>query len=205
MARIYFLKDLALRSLTWDMQSIDIHLTEMGGWRALLSKAQFVAHTEFHPLIEEYLIRLMFRTIKTSSLGGSNLPMNSCQAYDDNPFADFDDFRVIGDHCLLYAGLFPEQAIMRNLPISYFARVGELAYAEVARREGDPVFEMLASSFVEIMDVLLVLRETERGSASMDLMSAYHLWRDTGSARAWQALCSGTPSLPNPHLSATIN
>ena len=187
------------------MQSIDIHLTEMSGLRALLSKAQFVARTEFHPLIEEYLIRLMFRTIKSSSFLDSNLLLKSSQAHVEDPFAAFDDFRAIGDHCLLYAGLFPEQAILRNLPISYFAKVGELAYAESARREGDPIFDMLSNSFVEIMDVLLVLREIQRDAESMDMMSAYHLWRDTGSARAWQALCSGTPSLPNPHLSAAIN
>ncbi|MFT4561355.1 MAG: hypothetical protein ACI9BW_001096 [Gammaproteobacteria bacterium] len=187
------------------MQSIDIHLTEMAGWRAVLSKAQFLARTEFDPLIEEYLIGLLFRTLKTSSFGESNSPMQSFQVHDDNPFADFDDFRSIGDHCLLYAGLFPEQAILRNLPISYFARVGRLAYAESARLEDDPIFEMLATSFVEIMDVLLVLREIEHEAKSMDLMSAYHLWRDTGSARAWRTLISQTASLPNPQLSAAIN
>ncbi len=47
-----------------DMQIIDIHLAEMAGWRALLSKAQFVAKLELHTMLEEYLVRMLYRTTR---------------------------------------------------------------------------------------------------------------------------------------------
>ena len=53
------------------MHSIARHLTETAGWRALFTKKQFLAKTEPHPDIDEYLVRLLFRATKARGLAGS--------------------------------------------------------------------------------------------------------------------------------------
>ena len=118
---------------------------------------------------------------------------------------DLEDLRLVGDHCLLFAGLFPEQAIVRNLPISYFVKVGQTAYQQYRERTGELIFGVLSESFVDVMDVLQTLREFEHEDVSMDPLNAYQLWRDTRSAQAWNVLRRATPALPGNSLSFAIN
>jgi hypothetical protein len=184
------------------MESINIHLAELGGWRALLSKAEFVAKTELDGALEEYVLRLLFKTSRRSAeptLSSINEGLNA--AHD----LLADDFRAIGDHCLLYAGLFPEHAVRRNLPITYYVTVGESAYAEYVRYTDDPIFGMLSTFFVDIVDVLIALRQIDDQQVIMDPINAYHLWRDTGSVAAWKALSRHSSSLPGISVSTAIN
>ena len=187
------------------MQSIDIHLAEMSGWRALLGKCQFTAKSELHPLLEEYLVRLLFRTTKSTDSDKLAQAFDPFKRFTDNPLVNSEEFRAIGDHCLVYSGLFPEQAILRNLPISYFVKVGCDAYAEYAQYSDDPVYRMLSTFFVDVMDVLLTLREVEQKEVVIDPLNAYHLWRDTGSAAAWKFLGRHTLCLPGNDVSIAIN
>ncbi len=187
------------------METIDIHLAEMAGWRALLARAQFTAKIELHPELEEYLVRVLFRTTKTSALehgfDASALRQNSAEQNVD----EIEDLRLVGDQCLMFAGLFPEQAITRNLPISYFVKVGQAAYQQYWGCRNDPLFGMLADFFVEVMDVLQAMREEDEHDWCIDPLSAYQLWRDTGSSQAWNVLRRATPALPSNSSSLAIN
>lgn len=53
------------------IHSIAKHLTETAGWRALFTKKQFLAKTELHSDIDEYLVRLLFRATKMRGLAAS--------------------------------------------------------------------------------------------------------------------------------------
>ena len=116
-----------------------------------------------------------------------------------------DDFRAIGGHCLLYADLFPEYAVRRNLPIAYFVIVDESAYEKYSRYVDDPIYGLLSRCFVETVDVLIALREIGDCNVIMDPINAYHLWRDTGSIAAWKALSRQTSGLPSSIASNAIN
>lgn len=184
------------------MESINIHLPELSAWRALLSKAEFIAKVELDPAIEEYVLRLLFKTSQRSSDAKVSSVTEGLNEAHDMPV---EDFRAIGDHCLLYAGLFPEHAIRRNLPITYFVTVGESAFEEYLRYVEDPTYGMLSTFFVDIVDVLMSLREIDDRQVLMDPINAYHLWRDTGSGAAWKALARHSSSLPSNFVSNAIN
>jgi hypothetical protein len=187
------------------METIDIHLAEMAGWRALLGKAQFVAKIELHPMLEEYLVRVLFRTTKSPNLAQSGHVPELFETVAEQNLEDLEDLRAVGDHCLIFAGLFPEQAIVRNLPVSYFVRVGQAAYQQYAEHVDEPIFGMLSQFFVDVMDVLQTLSEVENKDVCIDPLNAYHLWRDTGSARAWNVLRRASPAPPSNALSFAIN
>ena len=187
------------------METIDIHLAEMAGWRALLGKVQFVAKIELHPILEEYLVRVLFRTTKNPVLEQGSRGPELLKKVAEQNLEDLNDLRAVGDHCLVFAGLFPEQAIIRNLPISYFVKLGQAAYDQYRERDDQLIFGMLSEFFVDLMDVMQTLRELEHKEFCIDPINAYHLWRDTGSARAWDTLRRTTPALPNHALSFAIN
>lgn len=187
------------------MQAVEIHLAEMAGWRALLTKAQFLVKLELHTGLEEYLVRMLFRAIRESDLTLDNRSTEFHAAVVDGPSDDLDELRAIGDHCLLFAGLFPEQAIGKNMPISYFVEVGRAAYGEFGRHVDEPVFPMLSEFFVDVMDVLQTLREVEYESAVLDPLNAFQLWQDTGSVRAWQILRRSTTALPASEQSTAVH
>jgi hypothetical protein len=187
------------------MQEIGIHLAEMAGWRALLTKAQFVAKLELHTVLEEYLVGMLFRTVGTPSPGQGSKTMECLHNVADQTSNDAKDLRTIGDHCLLFAGLFPEQAAGKNLPIAYFVEVGQAAYREFGQVVEDPMFWMLAEHFVDTMDVLQTLREVENENICIDPLDAYQLWHDTGSAHAWQILQRFTSALPGCEASAALH
>jgi len=187
------------------MQRIDIHLAEMAGWRALLTKAQFVAKLELHSPLEEYLIGMLFRTVGTPTTGQGKPPMEFLNNVADQTSDNANDLRTIGDHCLLFSGLFPERAASKNVPITYFVEVGQAAYQEFGQAVDEPIFGMLAEYFVDAMDVLQTLREVEHENVCIDPLNAYQLWHDTGSAHAWRILQRFTSALPASEYSAALH
>jgi hypothetical protein len=194
------------------MQAIDIHLAEMAGWRALLTKAQFVANVEIHTVLEEYVVRMVYRATRAplrhgfsprdAGSGGHDQAVHDgrivelANAVGREAADDIADLRVIGDQCLLCAGLFLEQAARRNVPIAHFVEVGRAAYREYGQYAEEPIFAMLSDYFVDVMDILQTVRELEYERACIDPLDAYQLWRDTGSIHAWDTLRRFTSALP---------
>ncbi len=173
---------------------IDNHLADTAPWRALLTKAQFVARVELHGLVEEYLVGVLFRT----SIAPTSMAAGIIAARGDRieQRRDADTLRAIGDHCLIYAGLYPEHAIGHDVPLADFVRVGAAAYREFGKLTADPMFTLLAECYVEIIGVLHTLRDVEDDAACIDPMNAFQLWQDTGSTHAWHTLRRLTDSLP---------
>lgn len=74
--------------------------------------------------------------------------------------------RRLGDAALLHAGLFPERAYRLNVSDTYFAEMGEMAYASLAallsgngRREPGSFFSAVARGFGQLALVLSATRE----------------------------------------------
>lgn len=177
-----------------------IQLSELAGWRALLTEAQHVARVYLAPAIEDYLVRLLRQAV-----GAPRGLAADAQAFVERLAARAGtqhELVAVGDESLVFAGLFPEQAIRKGIPITYFVQVGVNAYREYAATQREaPVralFTSLATQFVDVLDVLHTLRELEQTTPCIDAMNAYQLWRETGSTHAWQVLrqfTSGSPCL----------
>lgn len=176
------------------MQTIDIHLADMAPWRALLTKAQFIANVELHTLIEEYLVAVLFRSSVTPDL--LDEAISAVEGGNFEQAESIDNLRTIGDHCLVYAGLYPEHAIERDVPLAYFVKVGEAAYREYGELAREPMFGLLSDCFVDIVGVLHTLRDVEDEKLCLDPINAFQLWQETGSTHAWETLQAFTTAVP---------
>lgn len=175
----------------------ELHIAETAGWRALLTHAQAAAELQLTPAVEEHLIAMLFRNVGQDS---------ACSPAGDGTLDDLDrilsadtsDPVLVGDQCLLAAGLFPDQAIQRAIPLPYFVQVGRNAYREYASRKSSILHAILSEEFVLAMDTLQTLRLLQSGEPCIDGLNAYHLWADLGSAHGWRVLRAMTGALPAP-------
>jgi hypothetical protein len=178
------------------MLGTELHITQTTGWRALLTHAQLAGGVMLSGMVEEHLVALLFRHVG-AELTPADLEAGLLDRVDRILHADTRDPVVVGDQCLLFAGLFPEHAIRKGVPIAYFVEVGRNAYREYATRNDSPLYAVIADEFVRAMDTLQTLRVLSSGEPCIDAFNAYHLWRDLGSAHGWRvlrALSSGLPA-----------
>ncbi len=177
------------------MAHAELHIAETAGWRALLTHAQLVAGVRLSPAIEEHLVSLLFRHVG-AGITTSDLENGFIDRIDRILHADTSDPAVVGDQCLLCAGLFPEHAIRKGVPVSYFVEVGRHAYREYATKHKSEIHGLLADEFVRAMDTLQTLRVLQSGEPCIDGFNAYNLWHELGSAHGWRMLRSMTSALP---------
>jgi hypothetical protein len=95
--------------------------------------------------------------------------------------------RILGDECLLFAGLFPKQAESKRVTIDYFIQLGQNAYHAVSRTTDD-LYALLASHFVLLTDIL----QTASNEPALLPLEAYERWQATGSERAYKILLTYT-------------
>ena len=177
------------------MESCDLHIVETAGWRALLTHAQIAGGVRISPAAEEYMISMLFRQIGIEMIG-MDPEIGLLDRLNQMLMADTVDPALIGDQCLLLAGLFPENAIRKGIPVAYFVQVGRNAYREYASRYGSDLHALLGDEFVLAMDTLQTVRLLQSGKPCIDGFNAYHLWRDLGSSNGWRVLRKLTTALP---------
>ncbi len=178
------------------MSRYELHLTEAAGWRALLTEAQLVARTYLSEDVEEHLVWILYKYLGIPGEGDDSLALTMLQSLLQHEPTCVEDLPVIGDQCLLFAGLFPEHAIRKGIPITYFVQLGRHAYHKSSIDGDGASYVDLCDDFVAIMDVLHTLRELRNGQPCIDAMNAYHLWNDAGSTHAFEVLRRFTPALP---------
>jgi hypothetical protein len=106
--------------------------------------------------------------------------------------------RDVGDHCLLYAGLFPHIACKRKVRISYFVQLGRSAYQQLSlalNQSAAQLYSELSFAFVMLMDVLHRVRELQAASCLAPL-EAIDLSQDTSSEHALNSLRRYTAAQP---------
>jgi hypothetical protein len=111
-----------------------------------------------------------------------------------------DRLRDVGDHCLLFSGLFPQLAERRLVQISYFVNIGRSSYrqlADVMDRGWARVYGNLSDTFVVLMDVLHAMRGLG-GEPLLTPIQALELWQETGSQRSYRQVCADGHVLPLP-------
>lgn len=167
-------------------------------WVTLVSEAEAAAAQRLDEDMESYLVFLLIRFTERPELAASVLGLDYLHSMQLSGHLAQDQLRDVGDKCLLYSGLFPERAARRRVQVSYFVDLGRGAYQQLAGRLGSSTAELyqrLAATFVSLMDILQAMRELGQPSR-LDPLSAYELWRDTGSAQALKTLRRDSEAIP---------
>lgn len=175
------------------MTDLILNPTSTAQWLALVSESEAVTGCRLDEDTESYLVFLLMRhtgkdqltsqVVGRDFLLGLNMPSHSRQQ----------QLQDVGDHCLLFSGLFPQQAARRRVSLSYFVDLGRTAYLEIAdgcqlARSGlKSMFAQLSRDFVTLMDVLQGIRSIG-GQSCLRPIEAYDLWNDTGSRQAYEVL-----------------
>lgn len=106
--------------------------------------------------------------------------------------------REVGDHCLLFTGLFPQLAERRLVRISYFVGIGRNSYRQLAALLDRGVASMyghLSETFIVLMDILHAMRELG-GETLLTPIQAMELWQQTGSRRCYRQVCRDGRAVP---------
>lgn len=189
------------------MSKINTRKSDIAQWHDLVKDAEKRNNYVIDEEIEFYLITMLQRFIKRPDLASSIIALEYLSAHRQIDGSQRYLLQDVGDKCLLFSGLFPEQARKRNVSVSYFVGLGEAAYFNAASfsREQKNIFELfesLGNHFIELMDVLLAIRDLSKKN-SLDLIDAEDLWSRTGSQHALKIIKQYTDGflIKNPHKS----
>jgi hypothetical protein len=169
------------------MRGLLLEPTATAQWQALVNEAEALAHRPLDENLESYLVFTLMRFTQQSALASSILSLEFLNALQQNGQLRQDQLRDVGDKCLLFSGLFPHLAQRRLVKISFFVDLGRSAYQQVQNVSHNSMAQLygqLAADFVPLMDVLHAMRELDDQNPTLDTLSHFELWEDTGSEQA---------------------
>ena len=178
------------------MPKLVLHPTQAAQWHSLVSDAQGLCAQPLDEQLESYLVFLLMRFLERPEIAGSVLGLEFLECLQQ---PEHDKLRDVGDKCLLFSGLFPQQAEHRRIKISYFVNTGQHAYANLSAllKENSPgLYSALCAGFVTMMDVLQAVRSLTADQPDLSPIQAEELYRDTGSQRALAILRRHTHATP---------
>ncbi|HKK13852.1 MAG TPA: hypothetical protein VKA14_04250 [Gammaproteobacteria bacterium] len=182
------------------MAELVLEPTSTAQWHALVSEAARACRSELDESLESYLVFLLMRFATRADVAARVLALDYLRSVGSRGRVQAQQLREVGDHCLLYSGLYPRRAERRLLRVSYFVGLGRTSYRQVSQvlhQGGAEVYARLAECFVGLMDVLQAMRSLDGGSA-LDPLGAAELWQDTGSRQARDTLAGATAAVPAP-------
>ncbi|MDD3518799.1 MAG: hypothetical protein PHQ14_10655 [Chromatiales bacterium] len=168
------------------MSDFILEPTATAQWQRLVREAAGAATQELDEQLESYLVFVLLRFSQDISAGHRVLALDYMQGLLAQGHERADRLREVGDHCLLFAGLFPQRARRRRVSVGYYVDLGRSAYARLSdllSRTTAELFGELSRAFVPLTDVLRAMRELD-GSLALSPLEAMDLWTDTGSRQA---------------------
>jgi hypothetical protein len=182
------------------MTRLILEPTSVAQWQALLKEAQAACNCNLDETLESYLVFLLMRFADnpycTARIMAEDF-LNSCSAQGSDRI---NRLRDVGDHCLLFSGLFPQLAERRLVRISYFVNIGRSSYhqlSDVLDRGWARVYGNLSEAFIQLMDILHAMRGLG-GQPLLTPIQALELWQQTGSQRCYQQLYGDRGAIPAP-------
>jgi len=182
------------------MPDLVIHPTSTAQWHALVNEAQSACDCMLPETLESYLVFLLMRFADKPHMLARVLALDYLNS---NATASshrrHEQLREVGDHCLLFSGLFPQQAERRMVKVSYFVDLGRVAYQQIADHAitgMTTIYAELAREFVALMDALQTMRELQGSQSGLTPIHAFDLWNDTGSQHAYRIIRSITGACP---------
>jgi hypothetical protein len=131
-------------------------------WHDLIRDAEQRARRPLAEDVQSYLVFTLMRLTGDAALGARILALDFLQSFGVHGQRRADELRDVGDRCLLLAGLYPEQAERRAVPLSYFCALGSSAYEALAdgiRNGVRELYAQLARSFRALVRVLIEVRK----------------------------------------------
>ena len=138
--------------------------SRLADWQNLVIDAEIQSGYQFEESLENYLVLTLDYFTTRNRLACGILAIKLFEAIKNQGQSGTNKLRDVGDRCLLLAGLFPEQALKKNVSLQYFVGIGKHAYHHIYLRENageqlDPeLFKKLSLNFVGLMDVLHTMR-----------------------------------------------
>jgi len=165
--------------------------TPLGLWHEVIKSAENRCAIVLNDDLEVYLISLLMRYSNKPEVAQQVFAKNYLEALHRHDRQRHLYLQTVGDQCLLYAGLFPQQAERHHVKVTYFVDLGRAAYSTISKTAND-LFWILALQFVALMDVLQSIPE----KPVLLPLEAYEQWKKLDSQRALQILREYTKALP---------
>jgi hypothetical protein len=179
--------------------SLVLHPTSTSQWHELVREAAHSAEHRLDEELESYLVFLLMRFATNRGMASRVLAIDYLQGQLERGRIRQEKLRDVGDHCLLFSGLFPKLATRRRVRLSYFIDLGRGAYHQLSDELTHSLAETFASlseSFVDLMDVLQAMRRMGREDLALQPIEAFELWSATGSRAAFKAINKGVGAFP---------
>jgi hypothetical protein len=182
------------------MAELILEPTPRAQWQALVHEAQSACDRQLDEALECYLVFLLMRFADKPQCTARIMAedyLNS-QALHGEQRAGM--LREVGDHCLLFSGLFPQLAERRLVRISYFVSIGRTSYSQlsdVLDRGWSSVYSHLSDAFIVLVDILHAMRSLG-GAAALTPLQALDFWQETGSRRCYEQVCAQGHLIPAP-------
>lgn len=181
------------------MSSLLLEPTSTAQWQSLVKEAEEHCSCQLGEDLESYLVFLLMRFLRQPQMAAAVMAMDYLNSQNSSGALKVDNLRDVGDKCLLFSGLFPQQAQRRLVKISYFVNLGRTAYIQLSDNVSMTMADLyrnVAQGFVPLMDVLQTVREMENGRPVLSALDAYELWQDTGSKKALHTVREATTATP---------
>jgi hypothetical protein len=188
------------------MSRLILEPTPLAQWQALVHEAQTACHRQLDESLESYLVFLLMRFSDRPYCTARIMAEDFLKSQSLRGEQRAGQLREVGDHCLLFSGLFPQLAERRLVPVSYFVTLGRGSYQQLSAvldRGWSSVYSHLSEAFVVLMDILHAMRGLG-GETVLTPIQAMDLWQDTGSRRCYEQMCADgrlslAPATPERH------
>lgn len=160
--------------------------TPTAQWHSLLKDVQQEYSLNLSEESESYLVFLLMRFTDNIDIVRSIFAIDYLRSHQKLGLQKRESLRDVGDKCLLFSGLFPENARRRQVKISYFVKLGQSAYEALSQLDAkqnqwSELFNALAHNFVSLMEVLQATRNIAKHELNLDLLQMEELWSETHS------------------------
>lgn len=181
------------------MSNIIVESSSTAQWQKLILEAEATCDLHLNEDMESYLVFLLMRFLEKPDFTSKIMAMDYLHSFVAQGQAQQDKLRDVGDHCLLFSGLFPKIAERRHIKISYYVGMGKTAYhhlGDTCKAQLHEFYHQLAESFVPMMDILHVIRGINQRAQILSPLEALELWGDTQSKQALKSLRYATDANP---------
>ena len=114
------------------MRRLILEPTTQAQWQTLLHEAQSACDRELDETLESYLVFLLMRFTARPHCMSRVMAEDYLNSQAASGEQRVGQLRDVGDHCLLFSGLFPQLAERRLVRVSYFVDLGRSSYQQLA-------------------------------------------------------------------------
>ena len=174
------------------MQPLVLEPTPQSQWQALVQEAQASCDRRLDETLESYLVFLLMRFCNQPHCTSRVIAEDYLNAQACSGGLCIERLRDVGDHCLLFSGMFPQLAERRLVRVGYFVNLGRSSYQQLSDmldHSWAVVYGHLSHAFVVLMDILHAMRELG-GDSILTPFQAMDLWQDTGSRRCYRQVAA---------------